>query len=562
MLLDYLDRHVQHCPDRLAFHFPATGASDGPSTLTYRGLRDRADAVAGVVAKFARPGDRAILALPPGPAFLAGLFGLMRAGVVAVPAFPPSNRRAASRLQAIADDCSPRLLLLAASRDGEASARRSFGLAGIITLHVGHELPDPGRSTTRADCSPTDPAILQYTSGSTSEPKGVVLSHANLLSNCLAMASHIGVDQDQVGVSWLPPYHDMGLIGTIMLTVYGGWSLVMLSPEHFVQRPVLWLRAITEFAATITVSPTFGLDMCVRRIDDNELQGIDLRSLRLLFCGAEPVDQATLHAFRDRFAAYGYRESVLVPTYGLAEATLMVTAKRPGEPLVTDRLDKASLERGVAQRTDNDATEVVSCGAPPDHTDILIVDPDTRCHQPDGTVGEIWISGPGVGSGYWGRPTLSDSVFRAAAAAPSSPRRYLRSGDLGYSRDNMLFVTGRISDLIVISGRNLHPQDIERSIERGQSFIVSSAAFALRSDVAEGVVVVVEIRGPGRSVCQMTSIEQGIAASVGADHGVRPSEVVLVFPGSIPRTTSGKKRRAETRSRFLAGTLRRFQACA
>ncbi len=556
-LLGSLDHHVRSSPNQPAFHFLNGGVSDSVSTLTYRELGDRADAVADTVAGASAPGSRAILALRPGLGFVAALLGTMRAGVTVVPAFPPSNRRAMGRLLAIARDCDPALLLHDLPGEDVPSGVADAAVS-MRPLRL-DDVPTQSGSGTKTRRAHAGPALIQYTSGSTAEPKGVMLTDGNLASNCEAMTRRLGGGRGHVGVSWLPPYHDMGLIGTILLALYNGWPLVLLSPEHFVQSPVRWLRAITAFGATLTVSPNAGLAMCTAGIDDEDLPGLDLRSLRHLYCGAEPVERATLAAFRDRFARCGYREDSLVPCYGLAEATLFVAGKRPGDPVAAELLDKPDLERGIARPAESEGTTVVGCGPPPDGTVVRIVHPETRAEQSDGTVGEIWISGPGVGLGYYGRPGLSDRVFRAALASPGRAPRFLRSGDLGYLRDGALFVTGRISDLIVVAGRNLHPQDIERSVERAHPSLTRAAAFAVRVDAEERIVIIAELRR-GRTACGSASIEHGILATVGADHGVRPSEVVLVPPGSIPTTTSGKKRRGEARALFLAGALPRLRA--
>jgi len=492
-----------------------------------------------------------------------------------VPSFPPVGRRATARFLGILADCAPSAVLLsswAAQRVAELADRLPPALRGVRWLTVDEEFfarhADPPRYRPRA----ADPALLQYTSGSTGDPKGIVLDHDNLVANCVALQHHMGVDPGRVGLSWLPPYHDMGLMGTIMLALHGGWPLIMFSPVHFVQRPARWLRAIGEYGVTISVAPNFAFDMCVDSVDEDDLDGLDLGSLRQLYCGAEPVLATTMKRFTERFSPYGYRPEALIPCYGLAEATLFVAGKPDGTSMRTLRVDRAALERGRVRRAGahdpaTAAAELVSCGAVAHGHEVLIVDPDTRRPVPPGTVGEIWVRGPSVARGYHGRPDLSAELFAARPAADGadapadgapSDRTYLRTGDAGFVDGGELYVTGRLKDVVIVAGRNLYPQDIEVSVLAARPELRRAAAFAVRPrGRAEELVVVAELRDArARAARELAELRDAVVAAVAADHAVRPAEVHLGPPGTVPTTTSGKVRRSAAREAFEKGELR------
>ncbi|GAA2221028.1 fatty acyl-AMP ligase [Micromonospora olivasterospora] len=494
-------------PARVAYRFLVDGTSGSAVSWSYAELYERASAVA----RFVEPGTRVVLALPPGLDYVAALFGVLLAGATAVPAYPPASRRTTRRVSAIVGDCAP-CVVIAESCEAVAD----LGVP-VIVAPVGRS--EPARRV--PDEPPSAPAVLQYTSGSTDDPKAIALTHANLVSNCRSISVRIGEDPDRVGVSWLPPYHDMGMIGTLMLALYGGWPLVMMSPGHFVQRPSRWLQAVSDYRATISVAPNFALEMC-----DAE-DAVGLSSLRHLFCGSEPISPAALRRFQERFEPYGFNPAALIPCYGLAEATLMVTARAEGDPLRFERLD---------------GTEVVSCGRPASDVQLRIVEPESGRALPEGEVGEIRVSGPGVAAGYYQRPELTARTFEAGI---------LRTGDLGYLRGGELFVTGRLSDLVIIAGRNLYPHDIERSVLATDARIRRAVAFSVPGPTEERLVVMAEVRRAD----ELAQLEGRIVAAVTADHGVRPSDVRLVRPGAIAMTTSGKPRRRHTREEYLsAGT--------
>ncbi len=554
-LTGILDIRARSTPDRPAFRFLVDGTSDHIESWTYRELKLHSDAVAARLRSGGLSGDRVVLAGQPGLRFVAGLLGILQAGATAVPAFPPTNRRAVTRLRSILADCAPGAILADPRHERRFAALAADGDVLPQLLPLNDEPPfEPADDL--AHPAPTDTALIQYSSGSTGDPKGVELTHANLMSNCRAIGRHIGDGADRVGLSWLPPYHDMGLIGTIMLALHGGWPLLMMTPEHFVQQPARWLRAITEHRVTITVAPNFAFQLCADAVDEEDLAGVDLSSLRHVFCGSEPVVLDTLDAFRKRYEPLGYREQTLIPCYGLAEATLFVTAKEPGTDVRVEWVDRRELSRGrvvSAVGDTGDPVPVVGCGAAAEGHELLVVDPDLGRELPDGEVGEIWVRGPNVAAGYHRRPELTATTFgvtpadRADRAGPD-PHTYLRTGDLGYLRDGELFVTGRISGLLVVAGRNLYPQDIERTVDRAHPSVHRSVAFAVRGTSEEHVMVVAEVRDSRRRPqAELDALRGDLIAAVAAEHGVRPAGVDLVRIGTIPMTTSGKIRREAAR---------------
>ncbi|MGW7525934.1 fatty acyl-AMP ligase [Streptomyces sp. NPDC054783] len=561
-LTGILGVRARFTPHRPAFRFLADGTSDRIESWTYRDLKRHSDAVAARLRAEGHSGDRVVLAGQPGLRFVSGLMGILQVGGTAVPASPPTNRRAVARLRSILADCAPGAILADSRQERRFAGMAAGGDTMPRLIPLDDEPPsnaaDGHASTTPDDpVQPTDTAVIQYSSGSTGDPKGVELTHANLMSNCHAIGRHIGAEDDRVGLTWLPPYHDMGLIGTIMLALHGGWPLLMMTPEHFVQQPVRWLQAITEHRVTITVAPNFAFQLCADSVDDEDLDRVDLSSLRHVFSGSEPVVLDTLNAFRERFAPRGYREKTLIPCYGLAEATLLVTAKAPATSISVEWVDREELSRGRVVVGTDDAVPIVGCGGPAEDHELLVVDPDSGRPLSDGEVGEIWIHGPNVAAGYHRKPELTGSTFGATPADRTGPRkrRYLRTGDLGYLRAGELFVTGRISGLLVVAGRNLYPQDIERTVDRAHPSVHRSVAFAVRGTSEEHVMVVAEVRDSRQTQTELEALRGSLLAAVAAEHGVRPTGVHLVRIGTIPMTTSGKIRRGAAQAAYLERTL-------
>lgn len=559
-------------PDHLAFRFLPDGTSDLVIDWTYLELATRAEAVSAELSRRGiSRGARVVLALGPGLDYVAGLFGIMRHGCTVVPSPPPIGRRFLTRFLSIVMDCAPETVL---------TDPRFAGHEDAFNEQLPSHFPRPQwifpdgedfckESVPHVPFRIADPACLQYSSGSTGDPKGIIVTHANLVSNCEVLEAHTGVEPDRIGLSWLPPYHDMGLMGTILLAVHGGWPLVMMSPLHFVQDPYRWLKALTDHKVTITVGPNFAFDLCTTSIGDEQLTSLDLSRLRQVFCGSEPVSTATLDGFAERFGpACGFDASSIIPCYGMAEATLLVSGKAQavGVPK-TEWFDKRLLELGQARRAepgDDNAVGVVSCGGIVVGHEVVVVDPGSARLLVDGQVGELWISGANVAAGYFNKPELTERTFGARLAGQEEGTAYLRSGDLGFMIDGELFVTGRLKDVIIISGRNLYPQDIEKTVRQADPMVRSTAAFTARDlgDCEEEVVVVAECRATDKEFEQAReALRDKVTAEIIAEHGVRP-RVHFGPPGTVLMTTSGKVRRSATRAAYLAGDLKSFRTHA
>jgi acyl-CoA synthetase (AMP-forming)/AMP-acid ligase II len=447
------------------------------------------------------------------------------------------------RFHAIVLDCAPNAIVIDAMYDAQIEALlRRLACVDIHPLICYVDELDTGvERVAPAACSPDDLALIQYTSGSTGSPKGVCITHDNLMSNCEVLSRSMGPDPNRVGLSWLPPYHDMGLMGTIILSLHHGWPLVLMSPMHFMQQPRRWLEAITAYRVSITVGPNFSLDAAVEALDEDN-EDLDLSTVREFYCGAEPIRADTLVRFELCTAAVGFDVTAMIPCYGMAEATLFVAGKRKG--LHYNTVDAAD---GI----------VVSCGEVDSEHVVRIVDPDSNSLVPPGEIGEIWVRGRSVAAGYFNRDALTCKVFNARIDGEDDS--YLRTGDLGFMRDGELFVTGRIKDLIIVSGRNIYPQDVEASVVRADPSLRRAVAFSVPGDGTERLIVVAEAAFTQISTDWHARLTDAVRSSVTSEFGVGP-DVHICPRRTIPTTTSGKVRRQEAKRMFLAEAIQRTPA--
>jgi amino acid adenylation domain-containing protein/non-ribosomal peptide synthase protein (TIGR01720 family) len=556
-LPELLRFRAQERPDETAYSFLLDGEAEA-GHLTYGELDDQARAIGALLQQLGARGERVLLLYPPGLGYVAAFFGCLYAGAAAVPAYPPRQNRSLARLRAVPADARPRVALTTA-----AILSRVQGWLGEASElgSLAWETTD-GLSPALADCWEEPPAdagslaFLQYTSGSTGTPKGVMLSHGNLLHNLELMRRGFGFDADSRGVTWLPPYHDMGLIGGILQPLYAGFPVTLMSPASFLQRPFRWLQAISRTRATSSAAPNFAYDLCARRISEEERRELDLSCWRVAINGAEPVRPETLERFAAVFSPRGFRPEAFCPSFGLAEATLIVSGGSRSRPALVQALAAAGLERKRVEPPQGAGLvrRLVGCGQVLPGQTVRIVDPESLAPCPPGVVGEIWISGPSVAQGYWGRKEETESVFHATAAGLDE-EWFLRTGDLGFLAGGELFVAGRLKDLIIIRGRNLHPQDIEFAVERSHPALASgsSAAFSVEMDDEERLVVVNEVsRGSGLDVEQVAGAIRRVVAE---EFQVQVRDVVLVRTATIPKTTSGKIQRRACREAYLGGTL-------
>ena len=566
-LVDLLRSRALSEPEQTAYTFLIDGETQTAS-LTYRELDQQAQKIAVYLRSFCLAGERALLLYPPGLDYISAFFGCLYAGVIAVPAYPPRPNRSLIRLQAIVKDAHAKVALTTKTvftrlERSIVQAPELRTLSWLATEDIDSRLSHQWREP---DLKGDTLAFLQYTSGSTAAPKGVMISHNNLIHNLKGICQCFEPTPSSKGVIWLPPYHDMGLIGGILQPLYVGAPVILMSPLMFLQSPVRWLRVISQYRATISGGPNFAYDLCVRKITPQQLAGLDLSSWEIAFNGAEPVNYSTLERFSERFAPYGFRREAFYPCYGMAETTLLVSGGDKTAPPTFKRLQEEALQHNqVSAQADIDkAYTVVGCGKSLADQQIVIAHPEklTRCAAE--SVGEIWVSGPSVAKGYWNQPDLTEASFNAYLA-DSGAGPFFRTGDLGFIENGELFVTGRLKDVIIINGQNYYPQDIENTVEQNHPQIRPncSAGFSIVVAGEEKLVIVAEInRGyhrrqadPKPEPANLQSLVQSIGRTVSKHHDLQIYKALLLKPGGIPKTSSGKIQRHACRAGFLEGTL-------
>jgi acyl-CoA synthetase (AMP-forming)/AMP-acid ligase II/acyl carrier protein len=541
-LVDVLTAHAVERPDKTAITFLEDGETQSVS-WTYADLHRRAAGIASALRRLDLAGRTVLLAHPPGLEFVAALFGCFYAGAIAVPTYPPRvrrDRRADARLSAVVEDARPALALTDAAHLDSCRLATADGTALPLFEWLATDDPRFVERSKRADfrVEPDSLAMLQYTSGSTRVPTGVALSHRNLMENQYAIAEAMRHDEDSRFVSWLPPYHDMGLIGTILQPIALGSDVTLMAPIHAVERPIRWLRAISRTRATTSGAPDSIFAHCLRAISPEERQALDLRSWRVAFNGSEPVREETMQRFAAFFAPSGFHADAFFPCYGLAEATLLVS----GESGV-----RVEAFAGGARR-------LVSCGRPARGVEVAVVDPDTLRPRGDDESGEIWLSGTSVARGYWNRPEATRAAF--GNALPGRPGLFLRTGDLGLVRDGRLFVEGRLKDLVILGGSNYYPQDVEACAGRSHASLLPGRCAAFGVDGPEGERLVVACEQP-REVppgLDTAGLLRGIREAVTAEMEIAVSAVQILKQGALLRTMSGKIRRGACREAFLDRT--------
>ncbi len=560
-MTDLLAMRAAENPDGQAFAY--VPEREGPRvTLTYRELEMRARATAARLSRQTTIGDRAILLFPPGLDFIVAFFGCLAAGLVAVPLMVPRRTAARDSSAAILKDCNPRVVLTSKDLwDGRLDLKEKFDRTNFLWMVVDADddllsAPDVDVRTS----GPHDIALLQYTSGSTSSPKGVMVSHGNIIANLEMIRLCMNNPARATSVSWVPLYHDMGLMMGVMQPLYLGGMSVLLSPAAFMRRPLSWLQEIHAHRAALTSSPNFAFELCVSRLQPEMMRGIDLSCWQLALNGAEPVQADTIDRFTRAFAPYGFDPGTMYPGYGLAEATLLVSGGLRGAEPVRRRVSRDALRNDLvtAPRGDIDAQWVIASGRCVPGARIAIVNPETSRRIPTLSVGEVWVSGPSIARGYWHDPEATAATFEARIAGDCR-EPWLRTGDLGFlDPDGALYLTGRIKDLIIIRGMNHYPQDIERTVQDSHAALRRDcgAAFSVVDETgAERLVVVQEVERTQRRHLDIEPLLRTIREAVTTAHEITVFSIELIRPASLPKTTSGKIQRSVARRLWLENAL-------
>jgi 4-hydroxyphenylalkanoate adenylyltransferase len=567
-LTDLLHKAASQYPNRAAYKFIdyETDPNGFTETLTWWQVYRRAMIVAEELRICGSSGDRVAVLAPQGLEYIIAFLGALEAGLIAVPLPVPQFGIHDERISSALRDSSPAVILTTSSVIDEVTkyaphARTAQGQPAPIVVAVDLLDLDSPREPDATRYGRPSTAYLQYTSGSTRAPAGVVISHKNVITNCVQLMSDYLGDSEKVpstAVSWLPFYHDMGLVLGVILPMINQDTAVLFSPMAFLQQPARWMQLLAKHRGQVSSAPNFGFELAVRRTTDDDMAGLDLGHVRAIATGAERVNAATLKRFTDKFARFNLSETAIRPSYGLAEATVYVATAGPGRPPKSVCFDYQQLSAGQAKRCASDASDgakLVSYGAPRAST-VRIVDPGTRMENPAGAIGEIWVQGDNVAMGYWRNPQHTEQTFRAKLVSPSPgipEGPWLRTGDLGVIFEGELFITGRIKDLLVVDGSNHYPDDIEATIQEITAGRV--VAIAVPDDRTEKLVTIIELMKRGHTneeaMDKLRTVKREVTSAISRSHRVRVSDVVMVAPGSIPVTTSGKVRRSACVERYL-----------
>lgn len=541
-------------PDRQLYSYVS---GRGRRVLSASGLVTKAKAIAGLLENLNMSGKPVLLICSPGLETIIGFFGCVLAGAIAVPLPQPGRGEKSARFDAVRKDCGAGVVLGSAQCKVETPAGPG-SFSRMQWLVVDQIADEHAKSWSEPQLNGSSLAFIQYTSGSTGIARGVMVSHSNVLSNAQEMHEVFALNSADRGVFWLPFYHDMGLVGGIIQPVYSGYPTAIMSPLAFIEEPIRWLQAISSTKATLSGGPNFAYDLCVQKIDKSLTQGLDLSNWRVAFNGSEPVRHETLQAFASKFGLCGFDQKAFRPCYGLAEATLLVSARNSSMNSAV-QLDSNALNRGIVQQileTIPGSKSLVGAGEPSVRNKLAIVNPETRQLCAENQVGEIWISGPGVAQGYWKNPEDSKQTFQAKIESDKA-RSYLKTGDLGFVWNRQLFISGRLKELIIIRGQNFYPQDIEESARRSHPALKRrrGAAFSIEAAHGEQLIVVHEMERKANGP-DVDTVVRCVREQIAKEHQVYPHAVVLIRAGTLPTTTSGKIQRKACREEFLSGHLK------
>jgi len=563
-LVDLLEYRSSAHPDKTAYIFldflSGSGMDYRETSITNGELYTNARKIAERLERYNGCGERAIMLYPPGIDYIVAFYACLLAGIIAVPSYPPMSEKFLSQVKSIVADATPKFVLSVktVSTHLKPLMENCINLRDVVWFDTDGTDEKTGEEFDRRKYTPYSTAFLQYTSGATAHPRGVKVTHENLLHNLSLIERCFGHHADSCGVIWLPPYHDMGLIGGILQPLYAGFPVVLMSPLSFLKNPLRWLWAISNYKATTSGGPNFAYDLCIRKITPEQKNMLNLSSWDLAFNGAEPIKPDTLERFVRTFAECGFREESFYPCYGLAESTLIVTGGiKENLPKTCGFSKNDLLGNRVTELNESDEShkKYVGCGNALHKGEVIIVDTELSKECMQGKIGEIWVRSPSVAAGYWNNELETARVFNACLA-DTGEGPYLRTGDLGFIHDEELFVAGRLKDVIIIRGENYYPQDIETVAEQSNHLLRKGcgAAFTVGNDGETRIVLVQEVAHLEEKI-QMDSVIQDIRQAVALYQGLYIDALALIQCYTIPKTTSGKIQRNECRTQYLSGTL-------
>ncbi len=560
--VEILQQRAQETPDRLS-HMLLGAKEEENVSITYSQLDRAVKEMAAYLQHVAEPGQRALLVYPTGLEFIVGMYGCLYAGVVPIPTNPPGMNRSAQRLDAIARDARAALILTTPEYQhaflSEAEQFPDFAALRWVTRDSLHATP--GLAWQPRRIQPEDTAFIQYTSGSTNIPKGVVISFRNLSTDAHAIRQtrRFELSDESVALNWAPLFHDMGLMVSVFQTLMDKTPSLMMSPIAFMQNPASWLRNIQKYRVTGSGAPNFAYELCINKIPLEKCEGLDLSSWKLAYNSAEPVRAETQQGFAEKFAPFGFNPIAFAPCYGLAEATLVVSSYT-GEPkTITLTIKRSDFEEGrvtPTEASEKDSVTMVSSGQPLADLRVAIVNPQTKQRCESNHVGEVWVAGGNIAEGYWRRPEETEHTFGARIES-TGEGPFLRTGDLGFTHEGHIYITGRLKDLVIVRGRNYYPQDVEMTVENSHPGLRAGggAAFAVKINDVEQLIAVHEVQRRELPGVDWNEVIKQVRANIAREHGIRAYAVILIRKSSIPKTSSGKIMRSETRRQFLENEL-------
>lgn len=562
-LVEILQSRAEEQPNRTAFIFLEEGENE-KERITYAQLDQKARQIAAYLQEESKLGERALLLFPTGLNFISAFYGCLYAGVIPIPTNPPQLNRSALRLKAIVNDSEASLVLttLEFMENFDKRVKQVPKLKALKWVDPSKVSAANENDWKKPELSPDLLAFIQYTSGSTSTPRGVKISHKNVVHN-ISLVNHARSRErgpHSVCVNWAPIFHDMGLIASLMVTVESGFPAVLMSPVAFLQKPARWLKAITKYNGTFSGGPNFSYELLINKVQPEDCNDLDLSSWKMAFNSAEPIRPETQTRFYEKFSAYGFKHEAFHPSYGLAEATLVVTSYGGEKIPLTCPVDRAALEEGKIEQSDKEGVQtqhLVSSGKPMGDLKVAIVNPESLERSSKYEVGEIWVAGDSITNGYWNREEDSEKLCRARIKG-SDEGPFLRTGDLGFMRGDDLYVTGRRKDLIIVRGRNYYPQDVEITVEKSHADLQpgGGAAFGIDVDGVEQLVVIQEVKREVRKNIDLEEVSKKIRFAIARDQGIRAYAVVLIRPYSLPKTSSGKVMRHAAQEQFLNDELK------